>query len=52
MRFVQHIKATVFLENGGKRNSQEENEKKPRIGNQISCFVASFIRVWAIKPNL
>jgi hypothetical protein len=28
MGFVQHIKAIILLENGGQRNSQEENEKK------------------------
>jgi hypothetical protein len=28
MGFVQHIKEIFFVENGGQRNSQEENEKK------------------------
>jgi hypothetical protein len=27
MKFVQHIKAIILLENGGQRNSQGENEK-------------------------
>jgi hypothetical protein len=26
--FVQHIKEIFFVENGGQRNSQEENQKK------------------------
>jgi hypothetical protein len=30
VEFVQHIKAIILLENGGQRNSQEENEKKTR----------------------
>jgi hypothetical protein len=28
MGFVQHIEEIILLENGGQRNSQEENEKK------------------------
>jgi hypothetical protein len=28
MKFVQYIKEIFFVENGGQRNSQEENEKK------------------------
>jgi hypothetical protein len=28
MKFVQHIKEIFFVENGGQRYSQEENEKK------------------------
>jgi hypothetical protein len=28
MKFVQHIKEIFFVENGGQRNSQEENEKE------------------------
>jgi hypothetical protein len=28
MKLVQHIKEIFFVENGGQRNSQEENEKK------------------------
>jgi hypothetical protein len=28
MKFVQHIKEIFFVENGGQRNYQEENEKK------------------------
>jgi hypothetical protein len=28
MKFVQHIKEIFFVENGGQRNSQEENGKK------------------------
>jgi hypothetical protein len=28
MKFVQHIEEIIFVENGGQRNSQEENEKK------------------------
>jgi hypothetical protein len=28
MGFVQHIKEIFFVENGGQRSSQEENEKK------------------------
>jgi hypothetical protein len=28
MKFVQHIKEIFFVENGGQRNSQEENRKK------------------------
>jgi hypothetical protein len=28
MKFFQHIKGIFFVENGGWRNSQEENEKK------------------------
>jgi hypothetical protein len=51
--FVQHIKATILLENGGQRNSQEENEiNNQRLTKKNSCFVASFVGVWAIKPNL
>jgi hypothetical protein len=28
MKFIQHIKEIFFVENGGQRKSQEENEKK------------------------
>jgi hypothetical protein len=28
MKFVQHIKEIIFVENGGQRKSPEENEKK------------------------
>jgi hypothetical protein len=28
MKFVQHIQKIFFVENGGQRNSQEENQKK------------------------
>jgi hypothetical protein len=45
MKFVQHIKEIFFVENGGQRNSQEENEKKIKISQKISC-------IWTFSPNL
>jgi hypothetical protein len=52
MGFVQHIKEIVFVENGGQRNSQEENEKKINISQKISCIMHSCIGVWTFSPNL
>jgi hypothetical protein len=53
MGFVQHIKEIFFVENGGQRNSQKENEKKKtRIGKKSSCFVALFVGVLTFSPNL
>jgi hypothetical protein len=30
---------------------RKKMKKKPRIGKKISCFVASFGRVWTFSPN-
>jgi hypothetical protein len=49
---VQHIKETKFVENGGQRNSQEENEKKIKISQKVSYIVDSCIGVWTLSPNL
>jgi hypothetical protein len=38
MKFVQHIKEFFFVENGGQRNSQEENEKKIKISHFFFAF--------------
>jgi hypothetical protein len=47
MGFVQHIKAIILLENGGQRNSQEENEKKNQgFAKKSSCFVDLCVGVW------
>jgi hypothetical protein len=35
MGFVQHIKEIFFVENGGQRNSQEENEKKQGLAKKV-----------------
>jgi hypothetical protein len=35
LELVQHIKAIILLKKGGKRNSQEENEKKLRFYKKI-----------------
>jgi hypothetical protein len=39
MKFIQHIKEIFFVENGGQRNSQEENKKKIKFSQKISCIV-------------
>jgi hypothetical protein len=52
MKVVQHIKEIFFVENG-QRNFQEENEKKKyKISQKISCIVDSCIGVWTFSPNL
>jgi hypothetical protein len=38
MKFVQHIKAIILLENAGQRNSQEENEKKIKFSQKFPAF--------------
>jgi hypothetical protein len=35
MKFFQHIKEIYFVENGGQRNFQEENEKKFKFSQKI-----------------
>jgi hypothetical protein len=45
MKFVQHIKEIFFVENGGQRNSQEENEKNNKISQKKICIVDSCIGV-------
>jgi hypothetical protein len=52
MKFVQNIKETFFVENGGQRNSQEENENKIKISQKISCIVDSCVGVWTFSPNI
>jgi hypothetical protein len=52
MKFVQHIKEKKVVENVGQRNSQEENKKKIKISQKISCTVDSCIGVWTFSPNL
>jgi hypothetical protein len=52
MKFVQHIQKIFFVENGGQRNSQEENQKKIKISQKISCIVDSCVGVWTCSPNL
>jgi hypothetical protein len=52
MGFVQHIEEIILLENGGQRNSQEENEKKFKISKKNSCIMVSCIGVGTISPNL
>jgi hypothetical protein len=52
MKFIQHIKEKIFVENGGQRNSQEENQKKIKISQKISCIVGLCIGVWTFSPNL
>jgi hypothetical protein len=52
MKFIQHIKEIFFVEHGGQRNSPEENEKKFKISQKISCIVYSCIGVWTFSPNL
>jgi transcriptional regulator of acetoin/glycerol metabolism len=34
MGFMQHIEEIILLENGGQRNSQEENERKFKISQK------------------
>jgi hypothetical protein len=41
MKFVQHIKEIFFVESGGQRNSQEQNEKIFKISQKISRIVDS-----------
>jgi hypothetical protein len=41
-----------MVENGGQRNSQEENEKKNKISQKITCIVDLWIGVWTFSPNL
>jgi hypothetical protein len=48
--FFQHIKAMILLENGGQRNTQEENEKKIK-DLQKNFLLCGLVGVWAIKPN-
>jgi hypothetical protein len=38
MKFVQHIKEIIFVENGGQRNSQEENQKKLRFHKKFPAL--------------
>jgi hypothetical protein len=38
MSFFQHIEAIILLENGGQRNSQEENEKKLKISQKYPAL--------------
>jgi hypothetical protein len=51
IKFVEYIKKIYFLENGGQRNSQEENEKKFKISQKKFLHRASG-RVWTISQNL
>jgi hypothetical protein len=48
MKFVQHIKEIFFVENGGQRNSHEENEKKLKISQKITRIVDLCIEVLEI----
>jgi hypothetical protein len=52
MGLVQHIREIFFVENGDQRISQEENEKKIKNSQKISCIVDSCIGVWTFSPNL
>jgi hypothetical protein len=52
MEFLKHNKEIFFVENGDQRNSQEENKKKIKISQKISCIVDSCIEVWTLSPNL
>jgi hypothetical protein len=51
MKFVQHIKEIFLVENGGQRNSQDENEKTFLISQKITCIVDSCIGVWTFSAN-
>jgi hypothetical protein len=44
MRFVQHIQVIILLENLSQNKAEEENEKKTKALQKISCFVDSNCR--------
>jgi hypothetical protein len=46
MEFVQHIKEIIFVENGGQRNSQKENQKKIKI-SQKNFLLCGLVR-WSL----
>jgi hypothetical protein len=50
MGFVQHLQVIILPENSSQNKAEEENEKKTKDLQKISCFVDSFIGVWAFRP--
>jgi hypothetical protein len=50
MRFVQHIQGIILPENLCQNKAEEENEKKTKDLQKISCFVDLFVGVSAFRP--
>jgi uncharacterized membrane protein len=52
MRFVQHIQVIILPLKLSQNKAEEENEKKTKNLQKLSCFVVSFVGVWAFRPIL
>jgi hypothetical protein len=49
MGLVQHIQVIILPENLSQNKAEEENEKKTKDLQNISCFVDSFVEVWDFR---
>jgi hypothetical protein len=50
MGFVQPIQVKILPENLSQNKAEEENKKKTKDLQKMSCFVDSFVGVWDFRP--